>query len=314
LQTTAVRLALRYALAYAAVLGFALAAWSWVTSRYQDSQVETSLEQEVIALAGAFEQGGAERLLENLVRHEAGAVAEEEDRLYLLVSAAGEKRGGNLLGWPTEASIAYDGKVHRVWIEEEVIPLEVYDDDAYCPVVAHKFPDGSRLLLAHRVRQAQELREITEYLTEVLGVAVLLALVMSVSLGRVIVGRMDAIGSTAAEIVAGDLSRRVPVSARNDEFDALAKRLNAMLDRIQQLIKGMREVTDNVAHDLRSPLTRLRNQLEITLLERRSEPEYRQAISRGIEDAESLIKTFNALLGIAQAEAGSRRGQWERWT
>jgi signal transduction histidine kinase len=121
---------------------------------------------------------------------------------------------------------------------------------------------------------------------------------------------MDEIGRGAERIAAGDLSQRLPVSTRGDEFDALAGRLNAMLERIEQLIGGMREVTDNVAHDLRSPLARLRNRLEITLLEPRADAEYRQALARGIEDADGVIKTFNALLGIAQAEAGSRRAQW----
>jgi signal transduction histidine kinase len=133
---------------------------------------------------------------------------------------------------------------------------------------------------------------------------------MGVTLGRAILRRVDTISRTAGEIMAGDLSQRVPLSDRNDEFDALADRLNTMLDRVQHLIKGIREVTDNIVHDLRSPLTRLRNRLEITVRKHRSEQEYAQAIHCGIEDAESLIKTFNALLGIAQAKAGNYRTQW----
>jgi signal transduction histidine kinase len=140
--------------------------------------------------------------------------------------------------------------------------------------------------------------------------AVLLALAMGVTLGRTILGRMDTISRAAGEIMAGDLSRRVPASGSNDEFDALAERLNSMLDRIQQLIKGTREVTDNVAHDLRSPLSRLRNRPEITLLECRSKDEYRDAIGKTIEDAESLIRTFNTMLGIAQLDSGNNRTQW----
>ncbi|MCB1831791.1 MAG: HAMP domain-containing protein, partial [Gammaproteobacteria bacterium] len=109
----------------------------------------------------------------------------------------------------------------------------------------------------------------------------------------------------------GDLSTRIAISTRNDEFDTLAGRLNVMLDRIQTLIAGIRDVTDNVAHDLRSPLTRLRNHLEITLLESRSEQEYRDAIERAVEDTESLINTFNSLLRIAQVESGNHREQWQ---
>lgn len=310
LQTTAVRLALRYGLIYAGVLGATLAALLWVETRHQDPQAVAHLEQKLRALTQAFERGGDTALIEELSRQQTDAA--REDRIHLLVSDTGQKLAGTLLAWPDEEPIAYDGKPHRVWIEEEVIPRNVHDDDAFGTVVAWKFPDGSRLLLSHRDPKAEDLLELTEYLIEALSAAAVLALVMSVSLGHTILRRIDTIGRTASEIAAGDLAQRVPVSGRNDEFDTLAARLNAMLDRNQQLVTGLREVTDNVAHDLRSPLTRLRNRLEITLLEPREAEEYREAIGHGIEDAESLIRTFNALLGIAQAEAGSARSRWDR--
>ncbi len=310
LQTTAVRLGLRYALIYAGVLGAAFAALLWVESRNVESGTEVELEHRLHLLIAAYDRGGEALLTAELARVERGAPA--EDRIHMLVTASGEKRAGNLLAWPTEEEIPYDGKARRIWIEGEVIPKEIYGEDAYGQVVAWKFADGSRLLLSHREPEAEELQQLTEYMTEVFAVALILALVMSVSLGHTILARMDTIGRGAADIAAGDLSRRIPLGRRNDEFDALATRLNAMLDRIQQLVTGLREVTDNVAHDLRSPLTRLRNRLEVTLLEPRAPEEYRETIVRSIEDADSLISTFNALLGIAQAEAGSGRARWER--
>jgi signal transduction histidine kinase len=201
--------------------------------------------------------------------------------------------------------------VHSVWVEDDIIPGTRYDDDAYWPVIAKELPDGSRLLLARSVQQAEDLQEFTWYLMAfILAAAVLLAIAMGVTLGRAILQRMDTISRTAGDIMAGDLSQRIQISGSDDEFNALAERLNTMLDRVQHLINGIREVTDNVAHDLRSPLSRLRNRLEVTLLERRSESEYRQAISRTIEDAETLLSTFNAILGITQLEAGNPRTHW----
>jgi signal transduction histidine kinase len=309
-RTTAVRLALRYALVYALMLGLALAAFYWYSSRYVDAQLEAGLAQELRALTELFETAGMDGLAEAIRQRVQDDL--HEGRFYLLVSPAGETLAGNLFTWPAGESVSLDAKVHRTWIEDDTMVDHVYDDDAYVPVIAEAFSDGTRLLLAAGVEQAEALHEITEFLIEVLGASVVLALIMSVILGRTILARMDTISRTAGDIMAGDLSQRVPVSGHDDEFDALAKRLNTMLDRIQQLIKGIREVTDNVAHDLRSPLSRLCNRLEVTLLEPRSEPEYREAISGGIEDAKALIKTFNAMLGIAQAEAGNHRTQWGR--
>jgi signal transduction histidine kinase len=302
---------LRYALVYAGLMGVLLAALYWTSSRYVDSQLETGLEQELFSLTSKFESGGLQKLAQAVSQREEHGL--EEGRYYLLVGPDGARIAGNLSAWPPDSDISYDGKVHSVWVEDDIIPGKQYQDDAYWPVIAQELPDGSRLLLARSVRQAEDLQELTLYLMAfILAVAVLLALAMGATLGRAILGRMDTISRAAGEIMAGDLSRRVPASGRNDEFDALADRLNSMLDRIQQLIKGIREVTDNVAHDLRSPLSRLRNRLEVALLEDRSDAEYRQAIGKTIEDTESLIKTFNTMLDIAQLDSGNNRKQWGR--
>jgi len=117
--------------------------------------------------------------------------------------------------------------------------------------------------------------------------------------------RIDAMTGTTQRIMSGDLSGRLPVGRSGDELDRLAENLNAMLERIEALMTGLKEVSDNIAHDLKTPLTRMRNRVEAALATARSEAEYREALQATIEDADQLIRTFNALLMIARAEAGS---------
>src|SRR5689334_25088293 len=113
---------------------------------------------------------------------------------------------------------------------------------------------------------------------------------------------------TAQRIMAGDLSERLPVGRSDDELDRLAGNLNLMLERIEALMRGLKEVSDNIAHDLKTPLTRLRNRNEQALRVAKSESEYRAALESTIEESEGLIRTFNALLMIARAESGQARG------
>ena len=136
----------------------------------------------------------------------------------------------------------------------------------------------------------------------------ILGLVGGAVMSRNMLARLDSINRTSAEIIDGDLSRRVPVGSSHDEFDALAENLNAMLDRIERLMKGVREVTDSVAHDLRTPLNRLRNRLETT--QRHLDPATAEAaeIESAVAETDQLITTFNALLLIAEADAGVARG------
>src|SRR5262249_60812625 len=115
----------------------------------------------------------------------------------------------------------------------------------------------------------------------------------------------DALAATPRTIMDGDLAGRLPVTGSGDELDRLSESLNLMLARIEQLMAGLREVSDNIAHDLKTPLNRLRNRVEAALHEPYGEPTYREALERTIEEADALIKTFNALLSIARLEAGA---------
>jgi signal transduction histidine kinase len=124
-------------------------------------------------------------------------------------------------------------------------------------------------------------------------------------------GRVDAINRTTRRIMAGDLSQRIALKGSRDEFDQLAANLNAMLDQIERLLGGMRQVTDNIAHDLRTPLNRLRSRIEVALLQQPGRAETRALLEATLADAQAMIATFNALLDIARAEAGSERGGFE---
>jgi signal transduction histidine kinase len=141
----------------------------------------------------------------------------------------------------------------------------------------------------------------------VLGILALSIIAGAVTARRVL-RRIDAINATTSIIMAGNMSERVPITKRNDEFDGLATNLNAMLDRIEKLMQGLKEVTDNVAHDLKTPLTRLRNKAESALRDGAASGEQRDALEATISESDKLIRTFNALLMIARAEAGAPSG------
>ena len=140
------------------------------------------------------------------------------------------------------------------------------------------------------------------------GGIMLFSLVAGVVTAVRVLRRIDSIASTSNKIMSGNLSERVPVTRRNDEFDGLATSLNQMLDRIEQLMQGLKEVTDNVAHDLKTPLTRMRNRAEAALREGQSEGAHKEALEATIAESDKLIKTFNALLMIARADAGAPSG------
>jgi signal transduction histidine kinase len=148
---------------------------------------------------------------------------------------------------------------------------------------------------------------IIETLAWGLAITLVLGLVGGVVLSRGMVRRLETINVTSREIMSGDLTRRIPVRGTDDEFDDLVINLNAMLDRISDLMDDVRRVSDSIAHDLKTPLTRLRNDLETLKADTRDAEGTREMAEHALEEADRLLQTFNALLRIARIESGHRR-------
>lgn len=308
LNTSVMRIALRYAGVYAVLMALGLGILYWTSSDYVDEQISTGLKQRSQELMHIDSEKGREQLIRTLNAQQ--AIDLKYRRHFLLLGPGHQKLAGDLIDWPPYLNTY--GRVTNVWIDGRLISDRDKEADGYWPMIAETLADGSRLLLAQSLEQAEELQEVILYtIIIILLVSVGLALAMGWFTGQTLLARIGRINTTAKAITSGDFSQRVPLSGRHDEFDELAEHLNSMLMRIEHLLNGMRQVTDNIAHDLRKPLSRLRNRLEITLLETRDTAEYRQVLAETIEDADELIRTFNALLEIAQTEAGSFRGEWK---
>ncbi len=307
LRTSVVRMSLRYTVFYAALLGLLTAILYLSSIRYVSAQLKDELAQELSMLSQLFDIEGLDHLRAAIDKLKVKGL--DEGRFYLLARENGMPVAGNLSKWPHEADVLLDdGGIRNIWLDDDIMTGNFYKNDAYLPAAARTFPDGSRLLVAYGVEQDNVIRELSENLWESFGAVLFFMLLLSVTLGRAVLRRIETISMTAGNIMAGDLSQRIPVSKRRDEFDTLAQRLNSMLERIEKVLLSMREVTDNVAHDLRSPITRIRNRMEVLLLqEQRDEREYRAALEQTIRDADIMIKTFNAVLQTAQADAGTMR-------
>ena len=173
-------------------------------------------------------------------------------------------------------------------------------------------PGGFRLLIGHDLGDRARIGKV---MVRALAISLVffaaLGAVGALFVARRVLKRIDDMNTSAQGIMAGDLTRRLPVSGSGDELDRLAEGLNEMLGRISELMAGLQEVSDNIAHDLRTPLTRLRNHAEAALAFGGDAAAYRQALEKTIEESDQLIRIFNALLLIARAEAGGDLGPLE---
>ena len=293
---------------------FGIAAFAVVATLYFSSvkavtrQIEATIDAEIKGLAEQYRQFGSIGLIRAVRRRT--RQRSRPGALYLVVDSSFTPLAGNVAAWPEEEPDA------RGWVAFPFHGDGGRSRNAAAEGEARgrmfRLLGGFYLLVGHDLREQQRVTARTRETLILAGlVAVLFAVASGGLLSWLVLRRIDSINRTSREIVAGDLTRRVPETGRGDEFDRLAQSLNAMLAQNEKLFLGMREVAENLAHDLRSPLGRVRQRLERQLSDALSASE-KQALSvEALEETDRLLATFNAILSIAQADSGAPKRSFE---
>ena len=303
IRTTAFRLTLVYLFLFALFAASLLGYFAWNTRRLITEQITTTVNAETGEISEIFGRRGLRGLIATIENRALRPGA----NLYLVTAPTGQALAGNV------GSLAPGVMATSGWSETAYRRLDDQDTaDHRALVRVTELSSGFRLLIG---RDLEERRRLFGIVAKAAQWSILIVVVLGLGGGifvaRRVLRRIDAMTGTTRRIMAGDLSGRLPVGRSGDELDRLAENLNAMLERIEALMMGLKEVSDNIAHDLKTPLTRLRNRAEEALARSGSEAEYRNALERTIEESDGLIRTFNALLMIARAESGQARGNMD---
>jgi signal transduction histidine kinase len=270
----------------------------WNTRVLLARELDSSVQTEVQVLVENYRRGGIDTLANALQERSNPA----GNSLYLLTDAEGRRLAGNMnvvstALWNTVGRTEFDYRRLGAHGEEQ--------RKAYAAMV--RLPGGERLLVGRDIEDRSALEGVIRSAFFLgLGFIALVGLGGGLLVSRGILSRIDAVTAAARSIMSGNLSNRIPTSGSADEFDRLGASLNAMLDRIEELMLGLKQVSDNIAHDLKTPLHRLRTRAETALRSETSPEKLREALTAIIEESDSLIHTFDALLSIARLEAGSR--------
>jgi signal transduction histidine kinase len=292
---------IRFALLYAVVFGasaFALAFSLWYsTVGLLTRQVRVEIRNDATALTEHYYLGGLPSLIAAIQARLADT--SDSEGIYLLRDPLGNRIIGNLNRWP--AQVNDDGN----WYE-----VNVYRDNAavYAEMEAFPLAGGGDLLIGRDVRARTELRSLlTDGLLWAMALMFALGLLGAVLIRSLFRRMIRDIAATTRAIAQGDLTRRITKTGDGDEFDELAEIINDMLERIAKLMDGVRQVSNSIAHDLRTPITRARTRLEDASLHAHTDDDLRSAIERATLDLDGIVGVFEALLRIAEIEAGSQR-------
>ena len=304
-RTTTFKLTLVYLTVFALFAAFLLGYFALNTRRLITEQITDTVNAEITGLSEQYRLGGIRRLV--LVID--ARARRPGSSLYLVTTFAGEALAGNVtalspgvLDNPGWAETSY----RRLDEAEEATHPEHPEHHALVRVF--QLPGGFRLLVGRDLDERERLYHIVLAAGRwSVAIVIVLGLGGGLFVTRRVLRRVEAMTETTRTIMDGDLGGRLPVAGTGDELDRLAENLNVMLERIEALMGGLKEVSDNIAHDLKTPLTRLRNRAEQALRSGQSEAEYRAALEATIEESDGLIRTFNALLMIARAESGQAR-------
>lgn len=297
LKSTAFRLSLIYLVVFAVFAAVLLGFVYWQSRTMFTEQVVATVEAEARGLAERYEVDGIRGLAEIVEARS----REPGGALYLLTSYAGERIAGNVAAVP-RGTLSEPGIFRLPYLAGE----DDREADARAAIVQIFFlPAGFRLLVG---RDIEDQFNFADIILRASGFAAALVIILGIVGGyyvsRRILARIEAINDTAGRIMTGDLSERVPTAGTGDEFDRLADNLNRMLDRIDGLMVGLKNVSDNIAHDLKSPLTRLKSRAEAALRAGDDAAAHREALEAAVGEADQLMEVIRALLLIARAEAG----------
>jgi len=299
LRTTAFRLTLVYLIVFALFAVFLLGYFALNTRRLITEQITGTVDAEITGLSEQYNQNGLRRLvviIDNRSRRPGSS-------LYLITTPSGEALAGNV-GSLEPGILDKPG-----WFETAYRRLEESEGPEHHALVrVFQLAGGFRLLVGRDLEERERMFGIIATAGRwSVAMVIVLGVAGGLFVSRRVLKRVDAMTETTQTIMSGDLSGRLPEAGTGDELDRLASNLNAMLERIESLMRGLKEVSDNVAHDLRTPLTRLRNRSEQALRMGKSDKDYRAALEATIEESDGLIRTFDALLMIARAESGEAR-------
>lgn len=293
-RTTTFQLTLSYSLLFGISLSLLTLFFYWSTIGLIVRETDATLKSEITGLAEQYIEHGLDRLV-NVIAHRI-RTDESGNMLYLFASRDFRPQAGNLKNWP-DVKPDEEG-----WIEF----VHDRDDGRRVPARGRVYllRDGLHLLVGRNIEQDQQLKQVfNRAMLVALALTLVLAAVGGYFMSNRVLNRISAFTKTTSEIVEGRLDRRLESRGTGDEFDVLAEHLNAMLERLESQVAAVRHVSDNIAHDLRTPLTRLRNRIE--LIAREGSDDVESELLSAVAEADELLGTFSSLLRIARIESGT---------
>jgi signal transduction histidine kinase len=296
LRTASFRLAALYLLLFTASAGVLGGVVYWVTGAVLTQQLETRVESALHHFAEDFASGGAQALVTHASQYGRGMGALD----YLVQAPDGTRLAGEL---PTVGS-------RRGWLH---LTASVQGEPLPVLAFAKEVPGGVVIAVGDNLRRVRDAEAaVLRAFAWGVSATLLLGIAGGIWLSQLFLYRVDAISRTAEAIIDGDLTQRVPLRGTGDDLDRLAETLNRMLDRMSKLLESVRQASNNIAHDLRTPLSRLGQRLEEARTQARSAADHQHALDAAKAEVEALLGTFAALLRIAEVEAGAQRAAFRK--
>lgn len=296
------RIALLYGALMTATLVIISAVFYYGTVVVQARDIDRRLLESSESMGASFKLQGDAGLRTEIAQLLNDGVSQDTE-VYLLLDPTGRPLAGNITAWPAEAPVM-DALLTQ--------PVTRYGQPSESRMVWRRLPDGSLLAVGRDLRDKARVKGLVwRSLGVGGGIALVLAFAGAILFRRQIDRNISDIRRTAEAIRSGNLKQRIPLPAADDEFTRLGRDINEMLDRIEQLMDGVRHVSNSIAHNLRTPLGRTRGQLEEAVRHSRGSSPLSEAAQAAIQEIDALIVVFERLLQIAEAESGARRQPFE---